>query len=159
MEQRERALEWFLRIRDETLALEAEKARIQDLRLQAEGPRGQSYGSCGHGSGKGDPSAMLLAAMQAEHDLDIREAKHILRIELATWVLYGYDGRGGLAKTRTSADADCICGYYLLGMSWREVADEMVRPESKDGPQWCRRRAYRAFEFIDRYGAGRLALS
>jgi hypothetical protein len=64
-----------------------------------------------------------------------------------------------VAHDRGCASADAIHGYYLQGMSWRQVSDELVRPESRDGPQWCRRAAERAMQHIDRVGMDFLASS
>ncbi len=134
-----------------------ESDRLEDMRLQAENPRGQNFESTCHGSGAKGPDSALLATIQAEMEFERANAKLEARLDAALDVLYGRDGHGGLAKLRSSADADCICGYFLMGMSWPEVASEMVRPDSKDGAQWCKRRAYRALEFIDKYGAQKLS--
>lgn len=146
------AQSWFEYLR----ALVVEQA---DLRLKLEeveaitAPKGQQFGSIGHGSGAGDASTRIIKAMEAKEPYRLKYERRQMALErmleVATTILYGADGRGGLAKERCSADADCILGYYLLAMSWREVADELVRPDSKDGPQWCKRRAYRAFEWMD----------
>ena len=157
MRRMETARDWFGRVRDYLQDLEDEQDRIDDMRLQT-GPRGQSLDKCGHGS-RGDSDAALLAVMQAEEDLGRMRRRVNAEVAKALQVLYGKSGRGGLAKAKTSADADCICGHYLQLMTWPEVSDELVKPDSKDGPQWCKRRAHRALEFIDRYGFERLANS
>ncbi len=146
-----RARDWFEQIRAEVL----ECARMEDdlLKLRAQtGPRGQSYEMVAHSSGTSDGSGPILRVAQAEQELDVRQARCDAMIEEAMDVLYGEDGRGGLAGIKGSATADCICGYYLMGMRWGEVADEITRPESRDGEQWCKRRAYRGFECIDKVG-------
>lgn len=150
------ARDWFERIHAEVIECAKLESNLQDLKSQL-GPKGQEFSVIGHGSVASDASAPVLRAVQAEIDYERRRAKCNAMVERALAVLYGEDGRGGLARCKGSTTADCICGYYLMGMSWREVADELARPDSLDGPQWCKRRAHRAFGFIDRYGAIRLA--
>lgn len=144
-----------MRIRERLGELEQRQARLDDMRLTL-GPRGQSFDQCGHGSGNGDASGATLVLVQVETELERDRAKVNAEVSTALHVLYGKGGRGGLAKAKSTASADCICGYYLQLMTWREVSDELVKPDSKDGPQWCRRRAHRGLEYIDRHGANRL---
>lgn len=110
----------------------------------------QTLGSIGHSVKDPDARMIYATVASARYDLLAREVAQ--ELERATNILYGADGRGGLAKARTSADADCICGYYLQGLTWQQVADELVRPESRDGAQWCKRRAYRALRWMDSSG-------
>ena len=121
--------------------LEAESASIN-----ASGGS-QRLGSIGH-SAK-DPDARMIYATIASTRYDLLRREVNAELEKATALLYGKHGRGGLAKARSTTDADCICGYYLQGMTWQQVADELVRPDSRDGAQWCKRRAYRALRWMD----------
>lgn len=136
---------WFEYVRSLVLEQEAQRLRIEEAEAITE-PKGQQFGSMGHDSGLGDASAPIIKAMEAKEAYERRQVVLERLLEVADVVLYG---KGGLASRRSATDADCICGYYLMGMTWRQVADEMVRPESADGPQWCKRRAYRAFEWLD----------
>ena len=145
------ARDWFDSLRADVVELEKLRQRAEELQAQV-GVKGQRYGSIGHASGSSDPSAKQIALMQAWDTFERHKVALDLELDEAAAVLYGYDNRGGLAKVRCSADADCICGYYLQAMTWRQVAEELVKPESKDGPQWCKRRAYRSLELIDRLG-------
>ena len=145
------AQDWFSSIRADVVELDRLGRKLEELQSQA-GIKGQSFDAIGHASGPKDASARYIAAIQAELDLERHKAMLNLELEEALAVLYGYDDRGGLAKVRCSADADCICGYYLQAMTWRQVAEELVKPDSLDGAQWCKRRAYRALETIDRLG-------
>lgn len=140
--------DWFEYVRANVVELAKLKADLEEAQTKTQ-PKGQQLGSIGHGSGGKDASSAILKAMEVRTKHDRLNAKVERMLEHATAILYGEDGRSGLAKERCSADADCILGYYLLAMTWREVSDEMVRPESVDGPQWCKRRAYRAFEWLD----------
>lgn len=142
--------DWFEYIRSLVLEQEAQRLRLEEATALTE-PKGQQYGSIGHGSGSGDASAPIIKAMEAREAYEKKQTILERLLEIAYTILYGTDGKGGLARNVSSAAADCICGYYLLGMTWREVADEMVRPESADGPQWCKRKAYRAFEWMERH--------
>lgn len=143
------ARDWFEEIRWRVLRLERAKAEIGAMRLKL-GARGQKYEAMSHGTA-GDKADGIIDLVQAEMEIEIASAKLNVELDRATDVLYGRSGRGGLAKMRCSADADCITGYYLLGYSWRQVAEEMVRPDSRDGAQWCKRRAYRAMAALDGY--------
>ena len=116
------------------------------------GIKGQTFDAIGHASGPKDASARYVATIQAKLALDRHRAALNYELDSALAVLYGWSNRGGLAKVRCSADADCLCGYYLQAMSWAQVADELVQPDSADRIQWCKRRAYRSLELIDRLG-------
>lgn len=152
------ARDWFERIRAEVLECARLEDDLLDLRAKA-GPRGQSFEMVAHSTGASDGSGPILRVAQAESELDVRQARCNAMVEDAMDVLYGEDGRGGLARLKGSATADCICGRYLMGMRWGEVADEITRPESRDGEQWCKRRAYRGLEFIDKIGLAVLTKS
>lgn len=143
------ARDWFEEIRWQVLRLERAQAEAGVMRLKL-GARGQKYEAMSHGTAS-DKADGIVALVQAEIEIETASAKVAVELERATAVLYGRSGRGGLAKMRCSADADCITGYYLFGYSWRQVADEMVRPDSRDGAQWCKRRAYRALAALDGY--------
>lgn len=146
-----RARDWFESIRAEVIECARMEADLLDLRSKT-WPRGQSYEMVAHSSGTKDGSGPVLRVVEAERELDVRQARCNAMVEDAMDVLYGKDGRGGLARLKGSATADCICGHYLMGMRWQEVADEITRLDSKDGEQWCMRRAYRGLELIDKIG-------
>ena len=142
--------DWFDLIRDRVEKLAKLEQNAEDKR-SAVLPKGQQFEPSSH-RGPCDGSAAMLRYVEADTELDTMRKDVEGLLERATEVLYGRSGRGGLAKARSSADADCIFGYYLLHMTWREVADELVRPESKNGRHWCRMKACRAFEYMDRVG-------
>ena len=150
-----RARDWFDHIRAHVVECARLERDLQDLRSQTE-PRGQTFGAMGHGSSATDGSAAILRVVQAEEELERKQAILNATIDEALEVLYGEDGHGGLARAKGSATADCICGYYLMGMTWRKVADDITRPGSEDGSQWCMRKAHRGLEFIDRIGIATL---
>lgn len=144
------ARDWFSLVRDRLEAL----ARLEDevaKKKAAVLPKGQKFEPSSHG-GASDSGGAMIGYIQQDSKLDAMRAECDILLERATDVLYGRSGRGGLAKARSTADADCICGRYLMGMKWQEVADELVRPESRNGAHWCLMRACRAFEYMDRVG-------
>lgn len=141
------ARDWFEDIRWQVLRVARASAEIDAMRLKM-GAHGQKYEAMSHGS-NGDMADAIVVLVQAETELELAKVKLVGELERATEVLYGRSGRGGLAKARCSADADCIMGYYLLGYTWKQVAEELVMPDSRDGAQWCKRRAYRALAALD----------
>lgn len=144
------AREWFEYIRYRVGHIKKMEEDLELLQSQTE-PRAQTFEPMGHG-GSGDQSAPILRMVDASNELDAYKMVTNIEISKALLVLYGRHGNGGLSKARDYATAECICGHYLMGYSWREVADEMVRPNSKDGEQWCKRRAYRGLDYIERKG-------
>ena len=72
---------------------------------------------------------------------------------LAELILYGRSGHGGIAREKP-VDADCIYGYYVMGMEiWVKVASELVQPSSiSRADAWCRMRAKRALLWADKIG-------
>lgn len=124
---------------------------LEILQAQTE-VRGKTFEPMGRSGVSGGASSAILRVMEASEELDAYKMATNLEIGRALLVLYGRHGNGGLAKLKDSATADAICGYYLMGMSWREVADNLIKPCSKDGEQWCKRRAYRGLDYIERKG-------
>lgn len=143
------ARDWFEELRWKVTCIAKVEEVIKAMRLKV-GAHGQKFDAIGKGGGS-DVSDAAIAIAEAEIKLDEMRAKVEPEIETATAVLYGLSSRGGLAKRRCSADTDCILGYYVMGMSWHEVACEMVKPDSRDAEQWCKRRAYRALAALDEY--------
>jgi hypothetical protein len=149
------ARELFSDARRQVVALEAIRREISALRA-ARGVTGRASGTFDNAGGGTGGSC----AGERLYDLEDREQRlgGIVNdtLEDLTCVLYGESGRGGVAGRLGSAAADCVCGYYLMAMTWPQVAAEMVRPESKDGAHWCRNAAGRAFRVIDKMGVARL---
>jgi len=139
----------FERIRFQAL----EVAGIEDDVAQCEA-RAQIKGGApgGGGGGTGDPMAAMDRAIDLSTELDMLKAKLNRRIEAATQILYGQDGRGGLAKAKGTTTADILCRYYLQGGAWDEIASEVADPESKAPKKWCQMRARRALDYMEREG-------
>lgn len=140
--------DWFDSIHDQVTAIAESEKAIRAMRLSI-GSHGQSFGPISKGSIT-DQSAAILSIVTMENELDVMRARLAPELDRALAVLYGMSGRGGLAKLRDSTDADCICGYYLMGMSWSDIASELTPDESTDPAQWCKRRAYRALVYLER---------
>ena len=151
------ARELFEAIRADVLEMAGLERSIEDIETQA-GPHGQMTGSIG-GSGAHDGMRGIdrLVDSGLREELERMRAKVNPEIERATDVLYGRSGRGGVARARSTADADILCGYYLQGMSWPQVAAAHADSDKTSPNIWCRMRAKRALEFIDRVGAPTLA--
>lgn len=131
--------------------------RIEEARTQA-GPHGQQLGSIG-GSGGGDPMRPIdnIVDAGAAEELDRLKVRRDAMFERCTAILYGHDGRGGLAKARCTIDADILCCHYLGCMSWRQIAHEVIKPDSEEPRRWCMMRARRALDYIDRVGVDYLS--
>lgn len=142
---------WFEDIRSRVLVVKQMEDDVEDLRIKA-GPRGQSLEPQAHSSGVHDASGPIIRVVEAEAMLDTYKASTNDLVTKALVILYGTDGNGGLAKAKSSATAECVCGYYLMGKTWQEVADDLASPGKKGSADWCRMRASRAFAFIDRWG-------
>lgn len=145
------ARDWFEHIRCRVVDLRRMEEDLENLRAKTL-PHGQSFEAVTFGSSSGDAGDAVLLLAQAEMEYDRVKYECDMLVDDALAILYGRDGCGGLAKARTSTDADCICGYYLMAMTWREVASEMTRPDSADPRHWCMSRARRSFEYMDRVG-------
>ena len=149
------AREYFDWIRADVLELAEMEDRVAALNESSCAPKAQGQGPSGCGSNRAEP--MADRTIDAELELARMKAQVVPELDRACNVLYGRSGRGGVAKACGFAEADAVCGYYLYGMSWPEVADELVSPDSKDGAHWCRNRASSAFRHIDHTGMARLA--
>ena len=133
------------------------EGRIEEA-VNAATPHRQGTSS-GGGGGAGDPYAALDAVIDSDAMGELERARGELapRVERALDVLYGRSGRGGLAKARTSTDADILCCHYLQGMRWVDIARDITWTGSRWPDKWCRARAERALDAIDRIGMDVLA--
>lgn len=151
------ARDWFETIRESVAELAELERSIEGIETQA-GPHGQSTGRLGgggHSDGLRGIDRIVDSGMREK--LAWMQVKVRPELEAATKVLYGHSGRGGLAKARSSTDADILCGYYLQAMTWPEVAAAYASSDRSSPNTWCRMRAKRALEYIDRVGIDTLA--
>ena len=152
-----RARDWFESIRADVVEMRKLEDEILSIETRS-GPHGQSVGSVGSG-GNHDSMCGIDRLVDAglREKLDRQREEANPEIERALEVLYGRSGNGGLAKAKSSTDADILCCYYLQGMEWPAIADGIARPDVERPNGWCRLRAMRALAYIDRVGIGALA--
>ena len=149
------AIEWFEWLRLDVIELAERKRKVEEAR-ESLGSCGKQLGSVG-GGGSHDVTAQVDAVIEQERALEADMAKHDMQLERATDILYGRSGRGGLAKARSSLDADILCCHYLHDMGWADIARDIVNPDTDYPVQWCRQRAMRALRYIDLVGMETLA--
>ena len=125
-------------------ALERRSREMQESRSAS----ATNWGAIANGGGRGNASSFWLdSAIDMEE-----EAKRIRReagpyIELAHELLYG---ENGLSRLRGETDAAIVERHYLHGEGWAEMASELAKPGAKSPRDWCRRRACRALQLMDR---------
>jgi len=145
----------FERIRIQACDIARAEADIADLESRAQIKGGVLGGS--HGGGSGDRMAAMDRAIDLSRSVDVAKAQLARRIEAATDMLYGRDGRGGLAKARRTTDADILCRYYLQAGTWDDIAYELADPQSTSPKRWCQMRARRALDYMERVGGKKLS--
>lgn len=146
------AREWFETIRSNVVEMRDLEREIEGIETQS-GPHGQSAGSIG-GGGSHDSLRGIdhLVDSRMREKLERQQTATNAEIERALEVLYGKSGRGGLARAKSSTDADILCCYYLQGMEWPDIAGQVSRGDVARPNGWCRTRAMRALAYIDRVG-------
>lgn len=151
------ALEWFESIRANVIEVRDLEREIESIETQS-GPHGQNAGSVG-GGGSHDSLRGIdhIVDARMREKLERQKVETEAEIERALEVLYGKSGRGGLAKAKSSTDADILCCHYLQGMEWTGIAGEVSREDVARPNGWCRTRAMRALSYIDRVGTEPLA--
>ena len=140
------AKEYFEGIRSNVV--ETMRAReMLDRMKEREGAKVQSYREGAVGGDFADPMDSIVDRIDFEGRLRqrIRDAEGLL--DEACEVLYGKDGRGGLAKLKGTRYADAICMYYCQAETWAEIADVM-----QSSQKWCRKICDVGFAYIDSIG-------
>lgn len=143
--------DFFESLRIDVQALDIEEERYCELE-EGTGSKGSGTGSVHGGSSKDALARKAIKRAEIAVEIDRLRADLEPRLTTALIALYGNDATEGLAERRSTADADCICGYYVMGMAtWAKVGEEMVMPDC-DYPagKWCRMRAKRALAWMDR---------
>lgn len=141
-----KAREYFEGIRAEVV--KTDKAREMLERMKArEGAKAQSYQTGGGGGYVTDPMESVSQRIDFEGKLRQRIVDVEGTLDEACEVLYGSDGRGGLANLKGTHYADAICMYYCQAETWGEIAEIMQCSQ-----KWCRKLCEVGFEFIDRVG-------
>lgn len=140
------AKEYFEGVRAEVL--ETNEALEMLERMEArEGAKTQRYCKGVGGGEAADPMDNVTARIDFEGKLRQRIADAEGVMDEACTVLYGADGRGGLAKLKGTRYADAICMYYCNAQTWAEIADIMQCTD-----KWCRKLCEVGFAYIDREG-------
>lgn len=141
-----KAKEYFEGIRAEVV--ETERARDMLERMKAnEGAKAQNYQESAGGGDASDASLAILQRIDFEERLHRRIADAEVAIDEACEVLYGKDGRGGLAKLKGTRYADAICMGYLQAQPWNEIAGIM-----QGSVRWCHTLCDVGFAYIDSVG-------
>lgn len=145
-----KAKEYFEGIRAEVVKTDRAREMLERMKAR-EGVKAQSY-QAGGGSGYvSDPMDSVSRRIDFEGRLKKRIADAEEAIDEACEVLYGADGRGGLAKLKGTRYADAICMGYLQAQPWDEIAEIM-----QSSQQWCRKLCDVGFAYIDAVGWAKL---
>lgn len=140
------AKEYFEGIRAEVVKTDKAREMLERMRAK-EGAKVQTY-QAGGGSGyMTDPMESVAKRIDLEGRLEKRIAYAEKAIDEACDILYGSDGRGGLAKLKGERYADAICMGYLYAQPWDEIADVM-----RGSVRWCHTLCDAGFAYIDRVG-------
>ena len=144
------AKEYFEGIRAEVV--KTDKAREMLERMKArEGAKVQSYQAGSSGGGACDPMDSVSRRIDFEGKLRQRIEDSEQAIDEACEILYGSDGRGGLAKLKGNQYADAICMAYCQAEPWGEIAEIM-----QSSVRWCHTLCDVGFKYIDSVGWAKL---
>lgn len=124
------AREYFDTVRGAAIELDRASRTLERMRARAQ-PKTQRYDSVGGGSGCSDPmdrvadvidfEAVMVGRMEADRELLADAAR----------VLYGEDGRAGVAKGIGSAYADAVYHRALDARTWDAASRLMLMSRSK----------------------------
>lgn len=150
-----RASDCFRAIRRKQVEAAKLKACVSELMSKALIKRAH-FASVGHGTPT-DRYSVLDTALDKKAELERLRAELRTCTECAESILYGFNGTGGLCAMRDPVDANIVCAHYLRARSWRDIATEYASPTSAAPIAWCKMRAKRALDFIDKQGGPALA--
>lgn len=145
------AREFFESIRDDVKWIEAARTDIAES-VASGFIHGIAYDKDGC-AGPHGPASAIDRIIELEAQVAERQAELNRSLDEATAILYGRGGHGGLAKALSTAPADAICGYYLQGMSWREVAADMG---SEHAHSWWHVMAGKGLAYLETHSAAAL---
>lgn len=143
------AREYFESIRDEVRGINSARETLERL-MAREGANAQSY-DASSGGGYADPMDAINGRIDFEGRLRARIADCGDLTGEAYAVLYGIDGKGGLAKFKGRRYAEAVDMGYCQAMPWADVADIM-----RCSRQWCQELCRAAFRCIDAVGFAEL---
>ena len=135
--------ERFEEIRSQVWAINKAEAELEAIR-ETVVVKTQRYTATVQG-GNADHTAAIDAIIEREKALDLMRAKTNVEIEAALVLLYGEDGRSGLAREKGNAYADAVCSVYLMGNTHRQTAYELGCTRS-----WVTNLCTAAFRHMDR---------
>lgn len=141
-----KAKEYFEGIRAEVVKTDRAREMLERMRAR-EGAKAQSYHAGGGSGYAAEPMDSIARRIDFEGRLEKRIAAAEEALDEACEVLYGKDGRGGLAKLKGTRYADAICMGYLQAQPWPEIADIMQCSQ-----QWCHELCNAGFVYIDKVG-------
>lgn len=141
-----KAKEYFEGIRAEVVKTEQAREMLECMRAK-EGAKAQSYQESGGSGYSADASLAIIQRIDFEQRLEQRMADARREIDEACALLYGTDGRGGLAKLKGTRYADAICMGYLQAQPWSEIAEIM-----QGSVRWCHTLCDVGFAYIDEVG-------
>ena len=141
-----KAKEYFEGIRAEVVKTENAREMLERMKAR-EGAKAQAYQEGGSGGDVCDPMESVSQRIDFEGRLKQRMADAEEAIDEACALLYGSNGRGGLAKLKGTRYADAICMYYCQAETWADIADVM-----QSSKKWCRKICDVGFAYIDTVG-------
>lgn len=141
-----RAKEYFEGIRAEVVSIERAREMLERMKSR-EGAKAQSLQARGGADDVCDPMESISRRIDFEGRLRKRIADAEEMLDEACAVLYGEDGRGGLAKLKGTQYADAICMAYCQAEPWAEIADVM-----QCSVRWCHKLCDVGFAYIDSVG-------
>lgn len=139
------AREFFGAVR--AAAIDAERTRRMLFAMESrEGVKPQSYEPRVTG-GKSDPMSATDARLDREREWQARIEGAYSLIDEACAVIYGTDGRGGVASLMGAPTADAMWWRYCDAASWEKVA----RATCYSKPH-AQRLVYAALDMVDALG-------
>lgn len=124
------AREYFETVRDAAVELDRTSRTLERMRARTQ-PKTQRYGAAGGGSGHSDPMDRVIEVVDFEAVMRQRMEDDRELLSDAARVLYGEDGRSGVAKGMGSAYADAVYHRALDARTWDGVARVMFMSRSK----------------------------
>lgn len=79
-------------------------------------------GTAGRSSDIADRVDAAMARRKKLEDI-VRQCTQVMDDALA--LLYGHDGRGGVARALSMRHADVVCAHYIQLESWRTIAEQL----------------------------------
>lgn len=138
-----KAKEYFERAQSMAKALDAINQELAEVEsgdtLQA--VRYDTQGGC---SSDGFGKIAQHLATSSKLEAKAEECKKVL--DDALIVLYGSDGRSGIAKAMDSLHADVVCAHYLQLESWRKIAKGLGCSHV-----WAQMVARETFKYLDEH--------